>query len=63
VFSSDFLKRKLVEKMELSEKIKEHFRHPLNVGEIENLQGMGTPKGVKRQKRVSKGKAEGILYV
>jgi hypothetical protein len=49
--------------MELSEKIKEHFRNPLNVGEIENLQGMGRPKGVKRQKRVSKGKAEGILYV
>ena len=28
--------------IELSEKIKEHFRNPLNVGEIENPQGMGT---------------------
>ena len=28
--------------LELSEKIKEHFRHPLNVGEIENPEGMGT---------------------
>jgi nitrogen fixation NifU-like protein len=28
--------------LELNEKIKEHFRHPLNVGEIENPEGMGT---------------------
>jgi len=27
--------------IELSEKIKEHFRNPLNVGEIENPEGMG----------------------
>jgi len=27
--------------LELSEKIKEHFRNPLNVGEIENPEGMG----------------------
>ena len=25
--------------MELSEKIKEHFRHPQNTGEIENPEG------------------------
>jgi nitrogen fixation NifU-like protein len=29
-------------RMELSEKIKEHFRNPQNVGEIENPEGMGT---------------------
>jgi len=34
--------KKLVEKMELSEKIKEHFRNPQNAGEIENPQGIGT---------------------
>jgi len=28
--------------LELSEKIKEHFRNPQNVGEIENPEGMGT---------------------
>ena len=28
--------------IELSEKIKEHFRNPLNVGEMENPQGIGT---------------------
>ena len=28
--------------MELSEKIKEHFRNPQNAGEIENPQGIGT---------------------
>jgi nitrogen fixation NifU-like protein len=28
--------------MELSEKIKEHFRNPQNVGEIENPEGIGT---------------------
>ena len=28
--------------LELSEKIKEHFRNPQNVGEIENAEGMGT---------------------
>jgi nitrogen fixation NifU-like protein len=28
--------------LELSEKVKEHFRNPLNVGEIENPEGMGT---------------------
>ncbi|MGQ9508308.1 MAG: iron-sulfur cluster assembly scaffold protein [Thermodesulfobacteriota bacterium] len=28
--------------LELSEKIKEHFRNPLNVGEIENPEGMGS---------------------
>ena len=28
--------------MELSEKIKEHFRNPLNTGEIENPEGTGT---------------------
>ena len=27
--------------LELSEKIKEHFRNPQNVGEIENAEGMG----------------------
>lgn len=27
--------------LELNEKIKEHFRNPLNVGEIENPEGMG----------------------
>jgi nitrogen fixation NifU-like protein len=27
--------------LELSEKIKEHFRNPLNVGEMENPEGMG----------------------
>lgn len=27
--------------LELNEKIKEHFRHPLNAGEIENPEGMG----------------------
>jgi nitrogen fixation NifU-like protein len=27
--------------LELSEKIKEHFRNPLNVGEIENPEGVG----------------------
>jgi len=27
--------------LELSEKIKEHFRNPKNVGEIENAEGMG----------------------
>ncbi len=28
--------------LELNEKIKEHFRNPRNVGEIENPEGMGT---------------------
>jgi nitrogen fixation NifU-like protein len=28
--------------LELSEKIKEHFRNPQNVGEIENAEGMGS---------------------
>ena len=28
--------------LELNEKIKEHFRNPHNVGEIENAEGMGT---------------------
>jgi len=28
--------------LELSERIKEHFRNPQNVGEIENPEGMGT---------------------
>jgi nitrogen fixation NifU-like protein len=28
--------------LELSEKIKEHFRNPQNVGEIENTEGMGS---------------------
>ena len=28
--------------IELSEQIKEHFRNPLNVGEMENPQGIGT---------------------
>jgi nitrogen fixation NifU-like protein len=28
--------------LELSEKIKEHFRNPQNVGEMENPEGMGT---------------------
>jgi nitrogen fixation NifU-like protein len=28
--------------LELNEKIKEHFRNPKNVGEIENPEGMGT---------------------
>jgi nitrogen fixation NifU-like protein len=28
--------------LELSEKVKENFRNPLNVGEIENPEGMGT---------------------
>jgi NifU-like protein involved in Fe-S cluster formation len=28
--------------LELSEKIKEHFRNPQNVGEIENPEGTGT---------------------
>ena len=28
--------------LELSEKIKEHFRNPHNVGEIENTEGMGS---------------------
>jgi len=30
-----------VEMLELNEKIKEHFRNPLNVGEIENPEGTG----------------------
>jgi len=28
--------------LELSEKTKEHFRNPQNVGEIENAEGIGT---------------------
>ena len=35
-------KREGIKVLELSEKIKEHFRNPLNVGEIENPEGMGT---------------------